>query len=208
MSDRSEFWDQRYAQEGWAYGTEPNRFLRAVVTEFRPTGTALFPAEGEGRNAVFAAEAGLAVTAVDVSGEGRKKALALARERGVRLHYRQADFGDLEFPVGAFDLVGLIFAHFSSDRRRIYHRRIAELLSPGGLVVLEGFSRDHARLQEENPTAGGPPDPALLFDEETLRDDFAHLEFHRLSTEVVHLEEGRYHRGPASVVRLVARRPA
>lgn len=207
MSDRSAFWDQRYAEDGWAYGTEPNRFLRSVLTEFQPRGTALFPAEGEGRNAVFAAGAGLAVTAVDVSAEGRRKALALARKRGVRLHYRVADFGALEFPPAAFDLVGLIFAHFPSDRRRAYHRRIADLLTPGGVVVLEGFSRDHTRFQEENPTAGGPPDPTLLFDEEVLRDDFLPLEVDRLSTEVVDLEEGRYHRGSASVVRLVARRP-
>jgi len=207
MSHRREFWDARYAQEDWAYGTEPNRFLRAVLTELRPTGSALFPAEGEGRNAVFAAQSGLSVTAVDVSGEGRQKALRLARQRGVRIHYRVADFGDLEFPPAAFDLIALIFAHFPQDRRREYHRRLAQLLAPGGALVLEGFSRDHRGHQRTNPTAGGPPDPALLFDEETIRTDFGSLLVDRLSTEVVELDEGRYHRGAASVVRLVARCP-
>lgn len=207
MSERRHFWDTRYAEEGWAYGTEPNRFLRAVVTELRPTGCALFPAEGEGRNAVFAAQSGLSVTAVDVSVEGRQKALRLARERGVRIHYRVADFGDLEFPPASFDFIALIFAHFPPDRRREYHRRMAGLLAPGGALVLEGFSRDHARHQRTNPTAGGPPDPALLFDEATIRSDFDSLEVDRLGTEVVELEEGRYHRGSASVVRLMARRP-
>lgn len=207
MSERKEFWDARYSAEGWAYGSEPNRFLRAVLTEIRPTGCALFPAEGEGRNAVFAAQSGLSVTAVDISGEARQKALSLARERGVRIHYRVADFGDLQFPPGAFDLVALIFAHFPPDRRREYHRRLAEVLAPGGVLVMEGFSRDHIRHQQANPTAGGPPDPALLFDEETIRTDFGSLQVDRLSTEVVELAEGRYHRGSASVVRLVARRP-
>lgn len=68
----TEFWNQRYASVDYAYGTSPNLFYREKL-EFVSPGKILFPAEGEGRNAVYAAKSGWNVTAFDLSTEGKKK---------------------------------------------------------------------------------------------------------------------------------------
>lgn len=77
-------WDERFAEPGYAYGTEPNDFLREVAERI-PRGPVLCLGEGEGRNAAFLAGLGFAVTALDTSRVGLAKAEALARERGVRV---------------------------------------------------------------------------------------------------------------------------
>ena len=82
-SPEREFWERRYAEPAYAYGTEPNGFLVEVAGRM-PPGPVLCLAEGEGRNAVWLAGRGHAVTAVDASAAGLAKAEALARARGVR----------------------------------------------------------------------------------------------------------------------------
>lgn len=51
------FWDERYGQEQYAYGETPNEYLKSKLAGL-PKGKVLFPLEGEGRNAVFAAKTG------------------------------------------------------------------------------------------------------------------------------------------------------
>ena len=58
-----EFWNSRYQEKEYAYGLEPNLFFKSELIKLIP-GKALFPAEGEGRNAVFAAKSGWEVTAL------------------------------------------------------------------------------------------------------------------------------------------------
>jgi hypothetical protein len=67
-------WNERYANEEFAYGEEPNNYLKEQLTKL-DAGKILFPAEGEGRNAVFAAKEGWTVSAFDISNEGLRKAL-------------------------------------------------------------------------------------------------------------------------------------
>lgn len=66
-------WDSRYSNLNYAYGIEPNKFFKEVLDKNNFTGKILLPAEGEGRNAVYAAKKGLDVTAFDISIEGKKK---------------------------------------------------------------------------------------------------------------------------------------
>ena len=77
-------WNQRYSVEEYAYGTEPNDYLVAMSDQL-PKGRVLCLAEGEGRNAVWLAEQGHDVTAVDLSEVGLKKAKKLAKLRGVNI---------------------------------------------------------------------------------------------------------------------------
>src|SRR4051794_25298669 len=88
----STMWDQRYSAAGYVYGTEPNDFLAARVDAI-PPGPVMELGCGEGRNAVFLAGRGYAVTAVDQSSAGLRKAERLAAERGVSLTTVQADLG-------------------------------------------------------------------------------------------------------------------
>ena len=82
------FWDARYAETDYAYGIAPNAFVKESFEKYTFSGKALFPAEGEGRNAVFAAKNGLEVFAFDMSDSAKQKALALAKQNGVSIFYQ------------------------------------------------------------------------------------------------------------------------
>jgi len=204
--EMKEFWDDRYAAEAFAYGSEPNVFFAGEIKKLAP-GKLLLPAEGEGRNAVFAAMLGWEVTAVDQSISGQSKALNLANEKGVSLNYKIADLNEYLPENRHYDLVALIFAHFPSQWRPQVHQKLANALKPGGILILEAFSKDHLKYNALNPRAGGPREESLLYSAEELVSDFKELKIEMLSTEVVILNEGLFHCGESSVLRMIARMP-
>jgi len=195
-----EFWDQRYAASDFAYGTDPNKFLRDQLAIVKP-GTILFPAEGEGRNAVFAAECGWNVTAFDQSVEGKLKADRLAALRGVSFPYTINDHSDAEYAPGSFDAAALIFVHLPPHQRRAFHQKIVQYIKPGGRILLEGFSKDQVRY-----SSGGPKDESMLFSIGEIRSDFEGMNITKLEQTIVTLREGQYHEGEASVIRFVGER--
>lgn len=193
------FWDQRFAEEGFAYGEEPNRHLRKQLDRV-PPGSLLLPAEGEGRNAVWAATRGWEVLAFDTSTVGRDKALATARRKGVEIAYELRSVAEPTHDLEArFDAVGLVFMHLPAEVRRMAHQRVARCLRPGGTLILEAFSTEQLKRG-----TGGPRDLELLYTTTHLEEDFAALEIHTLENCDVELDEGRYHLGVASVVRMLA----
>ena len=195
-----DFWNERYAATDYVYGDEPNVFFKHQLDLLMP-GKILLPAEGEGRNAVYAASMGWHVTACDFSEEGQKKAEKLALSKGVTIDYRLAEFGELIIAPEYFDCIGLVFAHFTTDTRALYHKRIIRALKPGGTIILEAF----AKKQLGKPS-GGPKNLDTLFSEEELRKEFASLSFLDITNAEVVLQEGEFHRGPASVIRLVGKK--
>ncbi len=195
------FWDERYAEAGYAYGTEPNAFLAAQRARLRPGMKALAVADGEGRNGVWLAQQGLAVRSVDASAVGLAKARALAQARGTAIETVQADLTTWEWPVDEYDAVVAIFAHFRPEQRARLHARMVTALRPGGIVILEAFSP--AQLQY---SSGGPRDPEMLYTTEMLRADFRAAKILLLEEARAELDEGVYHRGTGAVVRMVARR--
>ena len=85
MNDQwTERWNERYSKKEFAYGEQPNQFLKEQL-ENLPVGSILFPAEGEGRNAVYAAKLGWDVYAFDISIEGKNKAMKLAEANKVSI---------------------------------------------------------------------------------------------------------------------------
>ena len=86
QTERQAFWNQRYQTDDYAYGTSPNVFFKEQLDKLS-AGSILLPADGEGRNGVYAAERGWQVSAFDLSREGKRKAEALAAQRGVPLRY-------------------------------------------------------------------------------------------------------------------------
>jgi SAM-dependent methyltransferase len=193
-------WDARYAEPGWAFGTEPNDFLREQAHHV-PPGRVLCLAEGEGRNAVWLAGQGYDVTAVDRASAGLEKANALARERGVRVATVCADLASYVIEPGAWQGVVSIFAHVPPEVRRPMHAAVIRGLAPGGVLLLEAY-----RPQQVGRGTGGPPDEERLLDLARLRPELGALEWllaRELDRDVL---EGRCHTGNASVVQLVARR--
>lgn len=199
-------WDERYQANTFAYGKAPNVFFKEWLPQFTPTGHILMPADGEGRNGVFAATLGWQVTAVDLSKEGKNKALQLAQEQGVNIDYRVNDLGKIQFPAESFDAVGLIYAHFAADKKTAYHQQLHRCLKPGGIVILEAFSKNHVRLSALNPKVGGPKEVAMLYSKEEILADFKGYEILKLAEEETELNEGQYHIGRGSVIRFVGRK--
>jgi SAM-dependent methyltransferase len=203
-----EMWDNRYRDATYAYGKAPNDFFKSSLEKYQPKGRILMPAEGEGRNAVYAAKVGLEVTAFDISAEGRNKALQLAQAENVGINYQVGDFLKMDFPENHFDAAALIYAHFPPHLLSDYHQRIARLLKPQGLIILEGFSKNNLPLRERNPDIGGPDKAEMLFSEESITHDFPNFEILELAEVETELSEGDYHNGIAKVIRFVGKKKA
>ncbi len=109
------FWNKRYAEPDYAYGKEPNEHFKHVIDGLKP-GKILLPGEGEGRNAVYAAIKGWKITAIDLSNEGRNKALKLAAENNVDIEYTVSTFDEYNFTENEYDAIALIFVHFNQDK--------------------------------------------------------------------------------------------
>lgn len=195
------FWNERYSQVAFAYGEVPNEYLKETLPSLSP-GKILFVAEGEGRNAVYAATLGWAVTAFDQSEAGRDKAKVLAQKHDVTIDYLVADMATVLFAENSFDALVLIYAHFPEDKRRAWHQKLASFIKPGGRLILEGFAKQHVKNQHTNAKAGGPKEVGMLYDLEELRNDFPHFDIQEASELNTVLQEGGYHQGTASVIRL------
>lgn len=196
-------WNERYAGEAFAFGTEPNAWLASVADRLKPGSRILALGEGEGRNAVWLAQQGHRVEAVDASAVGLAKARRLAEERGVTLTTTVADLAEYRPEVAAYDAVILVFLHLPPALRAAVHGLAEAALVPGGLVVLQAFTPRQLAF-----TSGGPRQAELLYDAELLRGDFRGITWEALREEELELEEGPLHRGRAAVVGGLGRRVA
>lgn len=198
-----EFWNQRYQNTEYVYGKEANVFFSEQLQKLKPN-TLLLPAEGEGRNAVFAAKLGWEVTGLDYSEEAKKKALKLAKENQVNLIYHVGDIMEME--LAQYDVMGLIYAHFPIELRSAYFQKLIQNLKQGAYVILEGFSKNHLTYQAKNPTVGGPKNEAMLFSIEEIQQEFSGFEILELEEKVIQLKEGKFHQGEGSVIRFVGKK--
>lgn len=169
-------WDRRYQGAELLWTAEANRFLVAEVGPM-PPGQALDLGCGEGRNAVWLAERGWEVTAVDFSAVGLGKGRRLAEARGVTVEWVLADLLGYEPPPEAFDLVVLLYLHLPPPDRRLVHRRAARSLAPGGTILVVGHDRTNI-----TDGWGGPQDPTLLFTPGDVVDDVEGLTIERAET--------------------------
>src|SRR5690625_2094528 len=169
-------WDERYANTTYIYGQTPNEYLKQKLSNLTP-GKMLFPADGEGRNSVYAAQLGWDTTSFDGSSEGKRKAKKLAAKHNLTIDYEVRDANDVQYPKNTFDGMSFIYAHFPENQRRAIHQKLAKSLKKGGVLILEGFSKSHVKNQQKNPQVGGPPIKAMLFDLEEVKQDFSGFEF-------------------------------
>jgi SAM-dependent methyltransferase len=146
-SDRRR-WDQRFKGKDFALGKKANLFLRRHVA-LLPKGKALDLAAGEGRNAVFLAQHGLDVDAVDISEIGLKKAHQLAGRRRVGVHTILADLDTYQIQKGQYDLI----TNFYFLNRKLIPKMKGGL-KKGGVVIFETYLLDHRKLY-----TGGPKNP-------------------------------------------------
>lgn len=196
----AEFWNNRYACDDFVYGTEPNDFVAEVAARI-PPGPVLCLAEGEGRNAVFLAACGHAVTAVDQSKVALGKAQKLAAARGVKIETVVADLATYQIAPGAWAGIVSVWAHLPPPLRQSVHAETAAGLGPGGVFVLEAYTP--AQLAYDT---GGPRSVEMLMTTAQLRGELAGLEFEIIRELERDVIEGGGHTGRGAVVQVLARR--
>lgn len=195
------FWDERYASVDWAFGTEPNDFLRDHVAML-PAGPVLCIGDGEGRNGVFIATHGHHVTSVDLSAVGLAKAQQLAAQHGVSMTTEVADLATFDPGVTKWAAIVSIFCHLPSAVRAVAYPRLVASLIPGGVFLLESYTPDQI-----GRGTGGPGDADLMNKPAQLGDELAGLDVLHLWEGERDVVEGPFHSGRAAVVQYLGRRP-
>ena len=193
------FWNKRYANRDYLYGTEPNSFLAEHYNLL--SSPVLSLSEGQGRNAVFLASRGLGVVGVDISAVALEKAARLAEVCGVEIKTLVADLSTFEPEENHYGSVISISAHLPSRVRNRLYPLIERSLKRDGVVVLEAFSENQL-----SRTTGGPKDADMLMTVGKMEQEFPNLEPVLLREVEREVSEGAGHTGMASVVQFVGRK--
>jgi hypothetical protein len=194
-----QFWNTRYAENKTVYGTQPNIFFKQFIDTHKP-GTLLLPAEGEGRNAVYAAKKGWQVDAFDFSEVAREKALQMANSQNVQINYWVEDIAAFT-ATKTYDAVGLIYVHLPEGVRQVFHEHTFHSLKSGGYLVLEAFAKEQIHF-----TSGGPKDNSLLYSAPMICGDFPFLHLLFCGQKEIVLTEGEFHNGKAAVLQMVGQK--
>lgn len=133
--DEGTLYDKVYAGAP-EFRTEPNALLVDTVEALTP-GRALDVGMGQGRNALYLARRGWAVTGFDVSAVGLAKARTAAAARGLSIEAVHASDEEFDFGRERWDLIAILYA---LEKRSVF--RVRDALRPGGLVVVEGAHRE------------------------------------------------------------------
>lgn len=196
---KNEFWNERYAENEMVYGDKPNKFFKQFIDTHKP-GKILLPAEGEGRNALYAASKGWKVDAFDFSNVGREKALKKAKEKDVKIHYDLLNIEDFKASK-KYDAIALIYVHVEPIFRKGFHHEIARSLTSAGYLIFEGFAKEQINL-----SSGGPKDETLLYNAPMICHDFQNLHILSCGQKEVELDEGKFHKGKAHVLQLIGQK--
>jgi SAM-dependent methyltransferase len=196
-------WQARFATPDYAFGKEPNYFLKSCRKLLPRHGRALAVADGEGRNGVWLAEQGLDVLSLDFSPAAQNKARALAAERGVKATFVQADVHAWDYPETAFDVVVEIFAQFSPPAERASKwRGIRRSLKPGGLLIIQGYTPRQLQYG-----TGGPKQLENLYTRAMLEREFGNFRDVTIVEEEREMREGASHAGMSAVIGLTGFKP-
>ena len=193
-------WDERFGQEDYVYGKEPNAFLKSSLGYLPETGRVLCLAEGEGRNGVFLAKQGYDVHAIDISTAGKEKAEKLATENGVAIDYVVSDVNDYDFGEEKWDAIISISAHTDPETRGNVYRKVLPALKENGVFFLEAY---HPNQLLQGYGTGGPKEASWMVSLEDLLAFFpVENVLHQAEMER-DVREGKFHTGKAFVTQFV-----
>ncbi len=198
MSNR---WDERYGAEDYYYGSKPNEFLKQFIDSQGFKGRMLLPAEGEGRNAVYASISGWQVDAFDSSEKAREKAIKLAQKFNTRINYSIGSIEDFQVKSEYYNAAVLIYSHMPVKFRKEFSLKLWESMHIGGKLIMEVFS-----LKQLDRNTFGPKDPDFLFTKEGLLKEFSCFRTEMISEETIMLNEGPGHKGEGDVIRFIGRK--
>lgn len=162
-------WDSRYEEKELIWSAGPNQFVEEFCSGLRP-GRAIDLAAGEGRNALWLAEQGWEVDAVDFSAVAVSKLAKISAKRGVDVSGIVADLAEFVPEPGAYDLVLVIYLHVLADLWATIMDRAAAALAPGGRLLVVGHDRSNL-----GKGIGGPQNAAVLTTPSVTADALAPL---------------------------------
>ncbi|WP_323037828.1 class I SAM-dependent methyltransferase [Pararhodobacter sp.] len=196
-------WEDRYkSSDEYLFGQAPALFLTENPWVVMPGARALCVADGEGRNAVHLARAGMQVTAFDMAPTAVARAQELAAKHGVRIATQVSTWDAWDWRQ-SFDLVAAIFVQFMPPEKRVQQfRDLAQALRPGGRLLLHGYTPEQIKLG-----TGGPGCADNLYTEDLLRQSFPGWHIERLAAYEREVQEGRAHSGHSALIDFVARKP-
>lgn len=197
-----EVWNEKFQGETLLYGEAPNTFIKENFELLLNAQKVMCIGEGEGRNAIFLAEKGLEVEALDASDVGLFKLRKRAKEHYLHIKIRHTL---LEYwqPEPQYGAVVCTFLHLYKRDQKMLFEKALQALRTGGIFIAELFSESQI-----NFNSGGPKNIALLYDLNDVLDvvKFLPCEVVKLSQEVVLLNEGELHQGRGSVIRVIVRK--
>jgi len=196
----SGMWDQRYTESKNIYGEQANVFFEEQIN-FLSSGKLLLPGEGEGRNAAYATGKGWEVDAFDYSNKAVGNAQELFKKKKLDVNMYHGSILDHPSVSEKYDAVALLYLHLFSQERRKAHRFISDSIKPGGVVIMEVFSKNQLGRK-----SGGPQNDDMLYDISEIRRDFEEFDISVLEEIETNLSEGELHNGKAMVVRFVGRK--
>ncbi len=185
--DPTTFWEQHYGQRDQIWSGHANAGLVARVEGMAP-GRALDLGCGEGGDAVWLAQQGWQVTAVDISETALGRARALAQQAGVEaaIEFARHDLGQ-SFPIGIFDLVSLQFLQSPVDLpAETILRQAAAAVAPGGCLLVTYHGAIPAWSDHEEPEGGFPSPEETWASAVAEPDDWSLLEMGLVEREATH----------------------
>jgi len=203
FDDAKEFWNQRFNQQEFIFGKEPNEYLALQAKAYlKPNQKVLCIADGEGRNGVWLARQGMQVVGFDVSDIALEKAKQFAKDNQVEIAYSLSDTDSFHWQENIYDAVIGIFIQFAEPqmRARIFQQAY-RALKPGGIFILQGYTPKQLKYK-----TGGPSLIDHLYTEEMIRELTKEFQIVDLRCYEKELNEGARHAGMSALLGLVAKK--
>jgi SAM-dependent methyltransferase len=155
------FWDERYGSRDALWSGKPNRHLVSEADGVAP-GTALDVGCGEGADAIWLAERGWVVRAIDLSTVALRRAADNAERVGPavsqRITWDHVDLLEWDPTPARYDLVSSQYTHLRSGTRKVLFDQLAAAVAPGGTLLLVGH-----HPSDLETTMARPKEPDLFF---------------------------------------------
>ena len=198
------FWNAKFYTKDFIYGEAPNNFVKENIELLVNTKTVMCLGEGEGRNAIYLADKGMEVEALDISDIALKKLRRRAKESYLFIKTRHTLFEYWQ-PDTHYDAVVCTYLHLPKHNQKMLFEKALMALNTNGYFIAELFSESQIHF-----SSGGPKNIALLSDLNDILDIVKTLpcKIIKLAQEVIVLNEGDKHVGRASVIRIILQKLA
>ena len=198
------FWNAKFYTKDFIYGETPNNFVKENIELFVNTKKVMCLGEGEGRNAIYLADKGMEVEALDISDIALKKLRRRAKESYLFIKTRHTLFEYWQ-PDTHYDAVVCTYLHLPKHNQKMLFEKALMALNTNGYFIAELFSESQIHF-----SSGGPKNIALLYDLNDILDIVKTLpcKIIKLAQEVIVLNEGDKHVGRASVIRIILQKLA